>query len=138
MAGFLLDTNVISKLTRPRPHGGVLRFLDRESDLWLSAITMHELAYGAERADGAAKKARLEAWLAGVKAQFGPRVIAVTSADAELAGRLRAASELQGRECDALDALIAAAAISRGLTLVTRNIKDFQLSGAALLNPWKG
>jgi predicted nucleic acid-binding protein len=137
VSSYLLDTNVISELVKPKPEPAVLAFLRRQADLWLSVITLHELAYGAERARDPARRAKLFAWIAAIGARFERRILTMERDVAEQAGRLRALAEAQGRAADPLDALIAAAALSRGLTLVTRNTEDFDVFGITLLNPWK-
>jgi len=136
MSGYLLDTNVISELVRPRPSLHVRKFLEAESDLYLSAITLHELSCGAERAPDPGRKIKLLAWIKEITAQFGARIIGLDTAIAEHSGRLRALAEHVGASADPLDAMIAATAMQRGLVLATRNVKDFAPFGVQLRNPW--
>jgi len=133
----LLDTNVISELVRPRPDANVLRFLRRAIDPWLSTITLHELVYGAERSASAFQKAKLLAWIAEIGIAFSGRFVIADNEIAERSGRLRALAAMQGRPADPLDALIAASAQVSGLTLATRNTKDFEAFGIAVVNPWE-
>lgn len=134
-AGYLLDTNIVSELVRPRPSAAVVAFLMSEADLWLSAIVFHELAYGCELA-APKKKGELLTFMSSIRQKFGRRILAVDLEIAETAGRLRAFDAAQGRTLHPLDALIAATAAVRGLTLVTRNEKDFAGLAIVLFNPW--
>ena len=133
---FLLDTNVISELIRPRPSARVLRFLERAIDPWLSTITLHELSYGAERSPDAARRAKLLVWVDEIAVEFQDRFVAVDNEVAERSGRLRALAEAQGRPADPLDALIAASAQAKGLTVATRNVRDFEAFSIPIANPW--
>jgi predicted nucleic acid-binding protein len=136
MVSFLLDTKVISELVKPQPEARVVEFVVQATDPWLSSVTLHELAYGAERSPDLARKAKLNGWIAGIVAEFAGRILVVDEDIAELSGRLRALADAQGRTASVLDALIAASAQVRGLTLATRNTRDFQALGVASVNPW--
>lgn len=138
MKGLLLDTNVVSELVRPRPDRNVASFLEKASDPWLSTITLHELVYGAERAADPLRKARLLAWIAEIEAEFAGRLVSADAEVAESSGRLRALAAAQGRPADPLDAIIGACAQVHGLTLATRNAKDFEAFGIPVINPWDG
>ena len=136
MTDWLIDTNVISELVRPRPAAKVVAFLERTTGLHLSVITLHEIAYGADRAADPVRRAKLTAWLAQLVHSFGDRIIAVDAGIAERAGRLRAAADALGRPADPLDALIAATALERDLKVVTRDIDGFRGFGPELYDPW--
>jgi predicted nucleic acid-binding protein len=136
MTAFLLDTNVISELVRPAPKPSVTRFLNEAGDLWLSVVTLHEFAYGLARVTEARRRLKLEAFIASMKNQFDGRILDVDAGVSEMAGNLRAYATSQGRILDPLDALIAATAVNHGLTLVTRNVKDFDCLELTPLNPW--
>jgi predicted nucleic acid-binding protein len=136
MDDILLDTNVVSELVKPRPDPNVIAFLRDSARPWLCTITLHELVYGAERAPDSRRRGKLLAWVAQVTAEFADRTIAVDNTAAEHSGRLRALAEEQGRPTTVIDAIIAAAAQLQGLTLVTRNTRDFEPFGVALFNPW--
>jgi predicted nucleic acid-binding protein len=137
MSLVLLDTNVISELVRPRPEPSVIAFLQKHADAILSALVLHEITYGAERARDPALRARLVVWIASIRAQFADRIVEVNADIAEHAGRLRAAAELKGAVVDPMDALIAASGASRGATIATRNVKDFAALGVAVIDPWE-
>jgi predicted nucleic acid-binding protein len=132
---FLLDTNVVSEFRRPRPHGAVLAWAERIPDdhLHLSAVTLGELQAGIEitRQQDAEKAAAIEAWVDRIAALY--RVLPADGRAFRIWARL-----MQGRPVDlSLDALIAATATVHELTVVTRNVRDFQHFGVPLLDPWR-
>lgn len=132
----LVDTNVLSETVRARPNPGVLRWLEAHPVFAISAITLEELAFGIERQAGR-RKALLYEWLDRLCADPAPTVVAVDTEIALAAGRLRARRERKGRPVPQADMLIAASALTRGLTLVTRNTDDFEDCGIALVNPFE-
>jgi predicted nucleic acid-binding protein len=131
---YLLDTNVISELRKPRPHGAVVAWLRSrdDSELYISAVTLGEIQAGIEitREQDAAKAAEIEAW--------ADQVTAVWNVLPMDASTFRAWAKLMHRRSDALieDAMIAATAHVRGLQVVTRNVRDFKAFGVAVLNPY--
>ena len=135
---FLIDTNIVSELTRPRPHQAVVAFLGANPDLVISVIVFHELEFGIHCAPDIERRTKLQAYSFALRAQFDGRIFDVDLQVAETAGRLRAFERASGRILAELDALIAATAMVHGCTLVTRNIKDFEKLGIPLLNPWDG
>jgi toxin FitB len=137
MTAYLLDTNVLSELIRPKPAKSVEHFLANERNLWLSVASLHEFTYGAELLADTAKRARLLNWTNTIEERFKYKLIAIDTTVAHQAGRLRATAQSQGRTSGVIDALIGACAISRGLTLATRNTKDFVLFGIPLFDPWQ-
>lgn len=136
---FLLDTNVVSEWTKPRPNAGLVGWLGQvdESDVFLSVVTFAELRRGIERLPAGVRRRRLDEWLRGeLPLRFEARIVGVDGAIADEWGRLVARREARGRTIQAMDALIAATAQVHGLTLVTRNTADFEASVKSLLNPW--
>lgn len=132
---YLLDTNVVSELRKPRPHGAVVAWLQAQDDahLHLSAVTIGEIQAGIEltRQQDAGKAQEIEAWLEQVAASWN-----VLPMDAPA---FRAWARLMHRRSDTLyeDAMIAATAQVHGLTVVTRNVADFKTFGVGLVNPFE-
>ncbi len=131
---YLLDTNIVSELRKPRPHGAVvawLRSLDQR-DLYISAVTLGELQAGIEiaREPDAAKAAEIEAWV--------DRVSAIWNVLPMDAATFRMSARLMHRRSDDLleDAMIAATARVHGLQIVTRNVRDFKDFGVKIFNPF--
>ena len=136
MAGVLIDTNVLSELVRAKPEARVAAFVRDQTDPFISVLTLHELTYGAERAPSPARRAKLIAWISALRAQFAGRIVPISEDISLEAGRLRAAAESQGRPTEAIDALIAASALSRGAVVATRNRRDFEPLGVTVIDPW--
>jgi toxin FitB len=132
---YLLDTNVVSELRKPRPHGAVVAWLQTtaDADLHLSAVTLGEIQAGIEltREQDATKASEIEAWADLVAASYN-----VLPMDGE---KFRTWARLMHRKSDALyeDAMIAATAIVHKLTIVTRNVADFAHFDVHLLNPFE-
>lgn len=132
---YLLDTNIVSELRKPRPHGGVVAWLQstEDADLHLSAVTLGEIQSGVEltRDQDAAKATEIEAWLELVAHSYN--VLPMDGAT------FRAWARLMHRRSDTLyeDAMIAATAAVHKLTVVTRNIADFAHFEVQVLNPFK-
>jgi len=131
---YLLDTNVVSELRKPHPHGGVLawlRLLDQR-DLHVSAVTLGEIQAGVEitRELDAAKAAEIELWADQVAQTWN-----ILPMDA---ATFRLWAKLMHRRSDGLieDAMIAATARVHGLQVATRNVKDFKDFGVAVFNPY--
>lgn len=135
--GFLLDTNIVSELRRKQPEPRVLRWFEQVSDdkLYLSVLTIGEIRRGIERLTDPAQRRRLTDWLEGTLFPWlGSRLLPVNLAVAEQWGRLCSAA---GRPLPTIDSLLAATALEYNLTLVTRNLGDFDLPGIRVINPWK-
>jgi toxin FitB len=132
---FLLDTNVVSELRRPRPHGAVMAWANGVPDdqLHLSAVTLGELQAGIEvtREQDPKKAAEIGAWVDRIAGLY--LILPVDGRAFRIWARLmhRKPTDL------GLDAMIAATAIVHNLTVVTRNVQDFQHFGVAILDPWK-
>jgi len=131
----LVDTNVLSETIRARPNRGVLAWFTSHPTFSVSAVTLEELSFGVERAS-AKQRRSLQEWLERLLGDVSPEVIPIDAEVALAAGRLRAAREMKGRPVAQADMLIAASALVKGLTLVTRNVSDFEGCGIALLDPF--
>lgn len=134
---FLLDTNVVSELRRPeRANTNVVAWASTvpAASSFLSAISILEIELGAlqiGRRD-AAHGAAFRSWIDNrILPRFEGRILAFDTAVAQRCARLHVPDPRAER-----DALIAATALVHGLTVVTRNVADFELVGVALLNPW--
>jgi len=132
----MVDTNVLSETVRARPNPAVLRWLAAHPSFAISAITLEELSFGIERVAGK-RRALLHEWFERLRAEPSPTVVPVDAETAVAAGRLRARREAKGRPVAQADMLIAASALTRGLTLVTRNVDDFEGCGIALIDPFE-
>ena len=140
MSGFLLDTNIPSELTRPRPEPQVADWLEAadDSELFLSAITIGELHKGFVLQQDAQRRLFLENWLLTELLPWcDGRIFPVTMAIAERWGKLEGTCQLKGTPLNTADGLIAATALEYGLTVVTRNVKHFAALGAPIFNPWE-
>lgn len=132
---YLLDTNIVSELRKPRPHGGVVAWLESTEDaaLYLSAVTLGEFQAGIEltRDQNAAKAAQLQAWLDLVAQTYN--VLPMDGATFRMWARL------MHRRSDTMyeDAMIAATAAVHSLTVVTRNVSDFAQFSVPVHDPFK-
>ncbi|MEO1190718.1 MAG: type II toxin-antitoxin system VapC family toxin [Pseudomonadota bacterium] len=138
MAGSLLDTNVVSELIRPKPESRVVAFLDTLAEGWISALTLHELAYGVLRHPSPARRDYLSKRIAEISTLYRDRVLSIDSAVAERAAHQRVMAAKEGRVLHLADALIAGTAAVHGLILVTRNVSDFDRLDLTIHNPWEG
>ena len=139
MSGWLLDTNVISELRRPRPNARVRSFVagQRLEDLFVSTVTFAEIRYGIETVDDPIRRAELNDWLLHrVRPMFDQRVLEV-SEDVMFKWRLLVEDGRKvGHTFSQPDLVIAATALQHGLTVVTRDTGDYKLARVPLLNPW--
>jgi len=136
---FLLDTDVVSEWTKPRPDSGVVAWLAEadEDRVFISVITLAELRYGIERMPAGARRNRLDMWVSEqLPARFEARVLSIDTETADTWGRVMARGQVRGRLVGTMDTFIAATAERHHLTLVTRNVPDFDALGIRLINPW--
>lgn len=134
---YLLDTNVLSEAMRKQPDNRVRAWLERTPDelMHVSVLSLGELRKGIEGVTDAARRERLRQWLeADVPDWFGDRILPVDEGVADRWGRMCAAI---GRPVPAIDSLLAATALRHDLRMVTRNVRDFEGFGLALVNPWE-
>ena len=137
---YLIDTNVISELVRPKPDAAVLDWFASTPDeaLFLSALTLGEIRRGVEkltRPEDSQRREKLRLWLEhDLRDWFGPRILPIGPDVADHWGRLLAQA---GRPVPAIDSLLAATALHHDLRLVTRNTSDFDYAGLEVINPWQ-
>lgn len=137
---YLLDTNVISELVKREPNSGVLRWIDErdESTLFLSVITFGELQKGVSKLSDSSRAERLQAWIdQDLSSRFEGRILPLDIDILFTWGSLQGQSEKNGTALPVMDSLIAATAIAKNLTVVTRNVYDMERCGATVFNPWK-
>lgn len=140
MTGWLLDTNVVSEWTKPRPEAAVVRWLaDVDEDrVHISVVTLAELRDGVERLAPGRRRARLDGWLRDdLVTRFEGRILAVDAASADLWGVMLARARTAGRSVGAMDACVAAIAARHRLVVATRNIADFAALDVTTHNPWR-
>jgi predicted nucleic acid-binding protein len=133
---YLLDTNVLSELRRREPDANVVKWLERRpaTTLYLSVLTLGELRKGIDLLPESPRKRALLDWLeVELPGFFSGRVLRI---DARVADRWGHLVALVGRPVPAIDSLLAATALTHDLTLVTRNLRDFQGPGLAIIDPW--
>jgi len=137
---YLLDTCVISELVSPNPNENVVRWVDSldPMNVYLSVITIGEIAKGIGKLPESRRKQILREWLRDeLLVRFAGRILAIDTEVMLVWGDLVAALEREGRTMSAMDSLIAAIARQGQLSLVTRNEDDFGFSGVSVVNPWR-
>ena len=140
MSGFLLDTNCVSELVRPKPQPQVLEWFEVSDEglLYLSVLTLGEIRKGLTDLPQGKRRTRLETWLeVELRARFSGRLLPIDEQVADRWGHLAAQAKRNGRPLAVIDGLLAATAMHHNLTLVTRNIGDFAELQVPLLNPWE-
>jgi predicted nucleic acid-binding protein len=133
---YLLDTNVISELKRPKPNENVVNWFSKKDadSLYLSVLTLGEIRKGIEKMPDGQRKSSLITWLEkDIRSWFGSHLLTVDLEVADCWGKLQAQSN---RPLPAIDSLLAATAIRHNLCLVTRNVSDFDYPNLTILNLW--
>jgi hypothetical protein len=139
MSGFLLDTNVISELIKPRPEPRVTTWVEEtdESLLHLSVLTLGEIRQGIAALLQSRRRATLEAWLeTDLRHRFHRRILSIDDNVADRWGLLTAQTRKNGIALPVIDGLLAATALHHNLTFVTRDTSTLARSGIAVFNPW--
>jgi toxin FitB len=139
MSGFLLDTNCISEIVRLKPEPRVMDWMEAvdEALLYLSVLTLGEIRKGLAGLRQSKRRTRLETWLeVELQARFSGRILPIDGAVADRWGLLAADAKRKGKALSTIDGLLAATALHRNLTIVSRNISDFTNTQVPLLNPW--
>jgi hypothetical protein len=139
VTGWLLDTNILSELRRPRPEPRVIAFVGRQplERLYVSEITFAEIRFGIELVDDAPRRAELHDWLDHrIRPMFGQRTLPI-SEDIMFKWRLLVETGRKaGHTFSTPDLVIAATALHHGLTVVTRDRSEYDRAGATVFNPW--
>jgi toxin FitB len=140
VSAWLLDTNILSELRRPRPEPKVIAFIEAQplELLYVSTVTFAEIRFGIELATEASRRAELNDWLTHkVRPMFEQRVLAI-SEDVMFKWRLLVEDGRKaGHTFSQPDLIIAATALHHGLTVVSRDVDDFEKARAPVLNPWR-
>ncbi len=134
---FLLDTNTVSEWIKPRPNPGLIKWMASvdEDRTFISAVSLAELYFGAQRLAAGQRRTRLETWLRDeLPLRFEARVLPVDAVIAEVWGKMATQNEAAGRTKSAMDTFLAATAEVHHLIIVTRNVSDFP--AVKVLNPW--
>jgi predicted nucleic acid-binding protein len=140
MSGFLLDTNCISELVRPKPEPRVLNWMEAadEATLYLSVLTVGEIRKGVAGLTQRKRRTQLETWLeVDLQARFSGRIMPIDRAIADRWGLLTAEAKRKGNPLSVIDGLLAATALHHNLTVVSRNSSDFSNTPVPVLNPWE-
>jgi toxin FitB len=136
---FLLDTNVVSEWVKPRPDPGVIEWLGSvdEDRVYISVITISEIRYGIEGMPFGARRKRIEDWfMADLPMRFDGRILSINIIVADAWGKIMNRGRAAGRQIGPMDGFIAATAQTSELTLVTRNVSDFEFLGVPVITPW--
>jgi len=139
MTRYLLDTNVVSELVKPRPDTRVVAWIraSDEADLHLSVLTFAEIRFGIEKLPRGARRERLRGWMETELAdRFEDRILGIERGIAELWGVIMARAAAMSLRLPVMDTLLAATAEYHGMTMVTRNVRDFARADVATLDPW--
>jgi len=137
--GYLVDTNILSELTKPTPSPQVEAFLRQSKDrVFVSVFSIREIRKGIAFLPTSNRRAALEDWLDNeIMPWLGDRALPDALSIAERWGDLSAQLKLKGRQRPVVDAVIAATAFKHDLVLVTRNVKDYEDLGITILNSWE-
>jgi toxin FitB len=139
MTSWLLDTNILSELRRPRPEPMIVNFIAARplEKLYISSVTLAEIRFGIELVADAGKRSELSDWLAHkMRPMFQQRILQVTE-DVMFKWRLLVEEGRKaGYTFSQPDLIIAATALEHGLTLVSRDTGDYQRARVTVINPW--
>ncbi len=134
----ILDTNVLSESLKPMPSESVAQwFKEQGSNLFTTTVTEAEILYGAELLPAGRRKFGLRTAVEEILARFERRILPFDETAAREFATMAAGLDKTGRHMAELDAMIAAIAKSRGATIATRNVSDFQHCGVPIVNPWE-
>lgn len=134
---YLLDTNIISELNKPNPNINVIKWLNHHNAVFISSVTKAEMLYGVELLDDGKRKNELMQMTDEILSLFEGRILSFCLHSAKYYPKVIVQRQKQGRPILMADALIASIALANGLTVVTRNVKDFDgIMGLMVFNPF--
>lgn len=134
----LADTNVWSELSKPNGDPRIARWIgERMDQIWLSTIVIAEIRVGIENPKAAHRRDDLLQWLADIELTCTDRLLPFDKASAHLFGELVGRRKMEKQETKLLDIQIASQAIAHGMTIATRNTRDFAWTGAMMIDPWR-
>ncbi|MEQ1605639.1 MAG: type II toxin-antitoxin system VapC family toxin [Pyrinomonadaceae bacterium] len=135
---YLLDTCLLSEFMKPRENRGVIEWFDKQDDetLYISVLAIGEIQKGIAKLGASKRAGELNSWLDLVVMRFDTRILPFDIIMANRWGNLKADLESKGRPMPVVDSLMAATALARDLTLVTRNTQDFASTGVKIFDPW--
>jgi predicted nucleic acid-binding protein len=134
----LVDTNVVSELTRPTPKTRVVTWLeDNEPALAIPTVALAELRYGIARLPAGRRRSSLLRFWETTCDQFRGRICSFDQRAAKMYGDVAAAAERAGRRLNVQDGQIAAIALVHRMRVATRNVRDFEAAGVGIVNPWE-
>jgi predicted nucleic acid-binding protein len=140
VSGFLLDTNCISELVRPKPEPRVMEWIESTDErlLYLSVLTLGEIRKGAAGLPQSKRRTQLETWLeVDLQVRFAGRIVSIDAAVAGRWGLLAAQAKRRGEALSVIDGLIAASALHHNLTIVSRDTGGFPKGLVQIVNPWE-
>jgi predicted nucleic acid-binding protein len=140
MRGFLLDTNCISEVVRPKPEPRVMEWMEAadEEMLYLSVLTVGEIRKGVAGLTHGKRRTHLETWLeVELPTRFAGRIMPIDAAIAGRWGLIAGEAKRRGKALPVIDGLLAATALHHSLTVVSRNVSDFAITQVRVLNPWQ-
>ena len=136
---YLLDTCIISELSKKTPNNKVIRWIKdkHETDLFMSVLTLGAIQKGITKLEDSKKKRELVEWIeSDLPQRFEKRILPVTDYVSRKWGEIQGLAEQQGNEMPVIDSLIAATGLTYNLEVITRNTEDMKASGVQLFNPW--
>ena len=136
----LLDTCVLSELRKPRGKSSVHAAVSEvaSENLFISVISVGEIIKGIAFLNEGKKKRQLQSWAQTLERYYSDRILNVDLETTRIWGEITATAQKGGKIIHVSDGLIAATALRHGMHIMTRNIPDFEPSGALLINPWEG
>lgn len=135
---YLLDTCVLSELVKTPPDPNVIAWINAQAEesLYVAALTLAELLKGIAKLQDSHRKTELTEWLNQISNEMTDRILPFEKSTADYWASMCATAEKTGKTMSVLDSLIASTAVEHGLTVATRNTRDFEAAPVMLINPW--